>query len=150
MWTVLYTVELAPLSHTCTVICPNPKKHSSPPSSFQQLTKVHKNAYADHLRVFSWQGGGGEAADIHKKSMLIIWGTYLHGRFKGTVQRELRWVKIGINRTAMKICIDGKCSLSCSKGHHHERSINILGGCSTFYSNRRVSGCPCSCQDFKK
>ncbi len=27
------------------------------------------------------------------------------GQIKGTVQRELRWVKIGINRTAMQICI---------------------------------------------
>ncbi len=52
--------------------------------------------------------------------------------FKGTVQRELRWVKIGINLTAMKICIAGKCCLPCPKGHHHERSINILCGCSTF------------------
>jgi hypothetical protein len=51
---------------------------------------------------------------------------------KGTVQPELRGVKIGINRTAMKICVAGKCRLSCPKGHHHERSINILGGCSTF------------------
>jgi hypothetical protein len=55
---------------------------------------------------------------------------------KGTVQRELRWVKIGINPTAMKICIAGKCHLPmhlpCPKGHHHERSLNILGGCSTF------------------
>jgi hypothetical protein len=51
---------------------------------------------------------------------------------KGTVQRELRWVKIGINRTARKIWIAGKCRLSCPKGHHHERSINIFGGCSTF------------------
>ncbi len=48
---------------------------------------------------------------------------------KGTVQPELRWVKIGINRTAMKICVAGKCRLSCPKGHHHERNINILGGC---------------------
>jgi hypothetical protein len=48
---------------------------------------------------------------------------------KGTVQPELRGVKIGINRTAMKICVAGKCRLSCPKGHHHERSINILGGC---------------------
>ncbi len=52
---------------------------------------------------------------------------------KGTVQRELRWVKIGINRTAMKICIAGKYRLPCPKGHHHERSINILCGCSTFW-----------------
>ncbi len=51
---------------------------------------------------------------------------------KGTVQPELRLVKVGINRTAMKIRIAGKCRLSCPKGHHHERSINILGGCSTF------------------
>jgi hypothetical protein len=27
----------------------------------------------------------------------------------------------------MKICIAGKCRLPCPKGHHHERSINILG-----------------------
>ncbi len=52
--------------------------------------------------------------------------------FKGAVQPELRGVKIDINRTAMKICVAGKCPLSCPKGHHHERSINILGGCSTF------------------
>jgi hypothetical protein len=51
---------------------------------------------------------------------------------KGTVQPELRGAKIGINRTAMEICVAGKCRLSCPKGHHHERSINILGGCSTF------------------
>jgi hypothetical protein len=56
----------------------------------------------------------------------------IHLNIKGTVQPELRWVKIGINRTAMKICVAGKCRLSCPKGHHHESSINILGGCSTF------------------
>jgi hypothetical protein len=49
-------------------------------------------------------------------------------RFKGTVQRELRGVKIGINRTARINCIAGKCHLPCPKGHHHERSLN----CSTF------------------
>ncbi len=27
----------------------------------------------------------------------------------------------------------GKCSLPCPKGHHHERSINVLSGCSTFW-----------------
>jgi hypothetical protein len=59
--------------------------------------------------------------------------TFEEIRFKGTVQRELRWVKIGINRTAMKICIAGNCHLPCPKGHHHERSLNILGGCSTFW-----------------
>jgi hypothetical protein len=53
-------------------------------------------------------------------------------KLKGTVQPELRWVNIGINRTAMKICVAGKCRLSCPKGHYHERNINILGGCSAF------------------
>jgi hypothetical protein len=48
-------------------------------------------------------------------------------QLKGTVQRELWKVKIGVNRTAMKICFAGKCRLPCPKGHHHERSINILG-----------------------
>jgi hypothetical protein len=37
----------------------------------------------------------------------------------GTVQRELRWVKIDINRTARKNCIAGKCHSPCPKGHHH-------------------------------
>ncbi len=58
---------------------------------------------------------------------------WLWNNVKGTVQRELRWVKIGINRTPMKIWIAGKCRLPCPKGHHHGRSINILGGCSTFW-----------------
>jgi hypothetical protein len=59
----------------------------------------------------------------------------LHSRFqlkyrlKGTVQRELRWVKIGINRTARINCIAGKCHFPCPKGHHHESIINVLGGC---------------------
>ncbi len=46
---------------------------------------------------------------------------------KGTVQRELRWVKIGINRTARINCIAGKCNFPCPKGHHHESIINVLG-----------------------
>jgi hypothetical protein len=58
-----------------------------------------------------------------------FWRTF---ELRGTVQPELRWVKIGINRTAMKICIAGKCRLPCPKGHHHERSINLLDGCNTF------------------
>ncbi len=53
--------------------------------------------------------------------------------FKGTVQRELRWVKIGINRTARINCIADKCHFPCPKGHHHESIINVLGGCSTFW-----------------
>jgi hypothetical protein len=52
---------------------------------------------------------------------------------KGTVQRELRWVKIGINRTARINCIAGKCHFPCPKGHHHESIINVPGGCSTFW-----------------
>jgi hypothetical protein len=51
---------------------------------------------------------------------------------KGTVQRELRWVKIGINRTARINCMAGKCNFPCPKGHHHESIINVIGGCSTF------------------
>ncbi len=56
----------------------------------------------------------------------------LHHYSKGTVQRELRGVKIGINRTARINCIAGKCHLPCPKGHHHERSLNVIGGYSTF------------------
>ncbi len=61
-------------------------------------------------------------------------------RVKGTVQRELRGDKIGINRTARINCIAGKCHLPCPKGHHHERSLNVIGGCSTFWRHpNRVS-----------
>ncbi len=52
--------------------------------------------------------------------------------FKGTVQRELRGVKIGINRSLMMYSLAGKCHLPCPKGHHHERSINVFSGFSTF------------------
>ncbi len=45
---------------------------------------------------------------------------------KGTVQRELRWVKIGIYRTARINCIAGKCHFPCPKGHHHESIINVI------------------------
>jgi hypothetical protein len=75
---------------------------------------------------------------IRSEAWLNLFWEYLNGKvnmsanLKGTVQRELRWVKIGINRTAMKICIAAKCRLPCPKGHHHQRSINILSGCSTF------------------
>ncbi len=61
------------------------------------------------------------------------WLPNLYKHIKGTVQRELRWVKIGINRTVRINCIAGKCHLPCPKGHHHERSINILDGCNTFW-----------------
>ncbi len=44
---------------------------------------------------------------------------------KGTVQRELRGVKIGINRFLMMYSLAGKCPLPCPKGHHHERRINV-------------------------
>jgi hypothetical protein len=55
-----------------------------------------------------------------------------HRSLKGTVQRELRWVKIGINRTARINCIAGKCHFPCPKGHHHESIINVIGSCSIF------------------
>ncbi len=76
----------------------------------------------------------GASICINKYNIIAGAWKYIHIilYIKGTVQPELRWVKIGINRTAMKICIAGKCRLSCPKGHHHERSINILSGCSTF------------------
>jgi hypothetical protein len=45
--------------------------------------------------------------------------------FKGTVQWQLMWVKIGINRSNMTNCLAGKYSLPCPNGHHHERSINF-------------------------
>ncbi len=61
-----------------------------------------------------------------------IAGLKLPAQIKGTVQRELRWVKIGINRTARIKCIAGNCHLPCPNGHHHERSFNVIGGCSTF------------------
>ncbi len=51
---------------------------------------------------------------------------------KGTVQWELRWVKIGINRSIMMFSLAGKCPIFCPKGHHHERSINVLSDCNTF------------------
>ncbi len=44
---------------------------------------------------------------------------------KGTVQWQLRRVKIGINRSNMTNCLAGKCSLPCPNAHHHERSINF-------------------------
>ncbi len=51
---------------------------------------------------------------------------------KGTLQRELRGVKIGINRFLMMYSLAGKCPVPCSKRHHHERSINVISGFSTF------------------
>ncbi len=50
----------------------------------------------------------------------------------GTVQWELRGVKIGINRSLMMHSLAGKCPLPCPKGHLHERSINVFSGFSTF------------------
>jgi len=51
---------------------------------------------------------------------------------KGTVQWELRWVKIGINRSIMIYSFAGKCHLPCPKGHHHESFINFVSGIITF------------------
>ena len=76
--------------------------------------------------------------------LLIIWSHTIRGcvvclsfkwivsrdgqvqKVKGTVQREPRGVKIGTNRTARINCIAGKCHLPCPKGHHHERSFNVI------------------------
>jgi hypothetical protein len=51
---------------------------------------------------------------------------FLFFRLKGTVQRELRGVKIVINRSITMSSFAGKCPLPCPKGHHHERSINVF------------------------
>ncbi len=51
---------------------------------------------------------------------------------KGTVQWELRWDKIVINRSILMYSFAGKCPLPCPNGHHHERSINVFSVCGTF------------------
>ncbi len=53
---------------------------------------------------------------------------------KGTVQWELRWVKIGINRSILMYSFAGKCPLPCPNGigHDHESSIKVVSVCSTF------------------
>jgi hypothetical protein len=55
---------------------------------------VHRNKQYPHNRWAprTWRGGALEC-------------------LTGTVQRELRWVKIGINRTVRINCIAGKCHL---------------------------------------
>jgi hypothetical protein len=50
----------------------------------------------------------------------------------GTVQWELKGVKIGVNRSIMMYSLPGKCSLPCPKGYHHDWSINVFSGFSTF------------------
>jgi hypothetical protein len=59
---------------------------------------------------------------------------------KGTVQRELWWVKISFNRSIMMSSLAGKCPLLCPKGHHHERSINVLSGIITFWRHPDLLG----------
>jgi hypothetical protein len=59
---------------------------------------------------------------------------------KGTVQWELRWVKIGINRFIMMYSLASKFPLPCPKGHHHERSINVFSGFSTFWRHPNLLG----------
>ncbi len=93
-----------------------------------QAVHIYNNTIQDFMTLIENRGLGPHAKVICFSETL----PFLVCPLKGTVQPELRWVKIGINRTAMKICIAGKCRLSCPKGHHHERSINILGGCNTF------------------
>ncbi len=51
---------------------------------------------------------------------------------KGTVQWELSWVKIGVNRSIMIFSFADKCHLPCPKGHHHESFINVVSGIITF------------------
>ncbi len=63
-----------------------------------------------------------------------------HCPFKGTVQWELRWVKIGINRSIMIYSFAGKCHLPCPKGHHHESFKNIVSGIITFWHHPYLLG----------
>jgi hypothetical protein len=68
--------------------------------------------------------------ELGKQNLLNFLSSF--ATLKGTVQRELRWVKICINRTGRINCIADKCNFPCPKGHHHESIINVPGGCSTF------------------
>jgi hypothetical protein len=56
----------------------------------------------------------------------------LRALIKGTVQWELRWVKIGISQSILMYSFAGNCPLQCPNGHHHERSIYVFSVCSTF------------------
>jgi hypothetical protein len=60
------------------------------------------------------------------------WNLLEFWNLTGSVQWELRRVKIGINRSLMMHSLASKCPLPCAKGHHHERSINVFSGFSTF------------------
>jgi hypothetical protein len=70
-------------------------------------------------------GGGGEA-------LLLPPPTYC----RRLLDRYLKGTKVGqnwyqSNRKGKLYCRQVH-NLTCPKGHHHERSINVLGGCSTF------------------
>jgi hypothetical protein len=90
------------------------------------------------LHSLAGEGVGGPKSYDSTETLVLhiqysLYGvSYTVQHVKGTVQRELRWVKIDINRTAWINCIAGKCHFPCPKGHHHESIINVLGGCSTF------------------
>jgi hypothetical protein len=52
---------------------------------------------------------------------------------KGTVQWQLRGVKISFNQSILMNSLVGKCPSPCPNGHHQERSINIFSICSTLW-----------------
>jgi hypothetical protein len=66
---------------------------------------------------------------LSKQQYVSLYSIFL---FKGTVQRELRGVQFGINRTVRINCIAGKCHLPCPNGHHYKSFINVFSGFSTF------------------
>jgi hypothetical protein len=56
-----------------------------------------------------------------------VFSPWFDSILKGTVQWELRGVKIGINRsiTCMMYSLAGKCPLPCPKGQKHKRSQRL-------------------------
>ena len=54
----------------------------------------------------------------------------------GTKERGQNWYQ----SIHYDVLIAGKCSLPCPKGHHHERSINVLSGITTFLRHPDLLG----------
>jgi hypothetical protein len=99
----------------------------SPTVPLQSRPWYRRTRYKDQLRA---------TPNLSKKKQIFSHFYYkypiLRYELKGTVQWELRWVKIGINRSIMMSSLAGKCPILCPKGYHHERSINVLSDCNTF------------------
>ncbi len=111
-------------------------KHRGPATLFirctgpDPLTQNYGSACSHNSRSGCWDIGirNSPVMVCNRTISESLYGTGIS--CKGTVQRELRGVKIG--RSIMMSSLAGKCSLPCPKGHHHERNINVFSGCSTF------------------